>query len=64
LVEYHVSTNADVGEIDVPLDILFDLIGAHGIGEIEIIATGATISNAVFHALGRQARELLITPTN
>jgi hypothetical protein len=47
-----------------PLDIPFDRIGAHGIGEIGIIAAGATISNAVFHASGRRAHELLITPTN
>jgi hypothetical protein len=45
-----------------PLDIPFDRIGAHGIGEIGIIAAGATISNAVFHASAGEPTNCLSPP--
>jgi xanthine dehydrogenase YagR molybdenum-binding subunit len=66
LGEYHVPTNADVGEIDVSaLDIPdpnINSLGARGIGEIGITGTGAAISNAIFHATGKRIRNLPITP--
>ena len=66
LAEYHVPTNADVGEIDVSAidvpDMNVDPVGARGIGEIGITGTGAAIANAVFHATGKRVRHLPITP--
>jgi xanthine dehydrogenase YagR molybdenum-binding subunit len=66
LAEYHVPTNADVGEIDVTAldipDTNIEPVGARGIGEIGITGTGAAIANAIFHATGRRVRELPITP--
>ena len=66
LAEYHVPTNADVGEIDVSAidipDTNMNPLGVRGIGEIGITGTGAAIANAVFHATGKRIRELPITP--
>jgi xanthine dehydrogenase YagR molybdenum-binding subunit len=66
LGEYHVPTNADVGEIDVSAidipDANINSLGARGIGEIGITGTGAAISNAIFHATGKRIRNLPITP--
>ncbi len=66
LGEYHVPTNADVGEIDVSAidipDVNINPLGARGIGEIGITGTGAAIANAVFHATGKRVRQLPITP--
>jgi xanthine dehydrogenase YagR molybdenum-binding subunit len=65
LAEYHVPTNADVGEIDVAWIDEFDehvsLIGAKGIGEIGITGSAAAIANAVYHATGKRVRDLPIT---
>jgi len=65
LSEYHVPVNADIGEIDVSAlnipDMVFNSVGARGIGEIGITGTAAAISNAVFHATGIRVRDLPIT---
>jgi xanthine dehydrogenase YagR molybdenum-binding subunit len=66
LAEYHVPTNADIGEIDVAWvgedDEHVSLIGAKGIGEIGITGSAAAIANAIYHATGKRIRDLPITP--
>ncbi|MBV9439352.1 MAG: xanthine dehydrogenase family protein molybdopterin-binding subunit, partial [Candidatus Eremiobacteraeota bacterium] len=66
LSDYHVAVNADVGEIDVLFveepDLVFNPLGARGIGEIGITGVAAAIANAVYHATGVRVRELPITP--
>ncbi len=63
--EYHISTNADVGTIDVSWidedDPYVNPMGAKGIGEISIVGTAAAIANAVYHATGIRVRDLPIT---
>jgi xanthine dehydrogenase YagR molybdenum-binding subunit len=63
--EYHIATNADVGEIDVSWieedDPHVTPIGVKGIGEIGIVGTAAAIANAVYHATGSRVRDLPIT---
>jgi xanthine dehydrogenase YagR molybdenum-binding subunit len=65
LAEYHIATNADVGEIDVSWideeDPHVNPIGVKGIGEIGIVGTAAAIANAVYHATGIRVRDLPIT---
>lgn len=66
LAEYHVPTNADVGEIDVAWveddDLHVSPMGAKGIGEIGITGSAAAIANAVYHATGKRIRDVPITP--
>lgn len=66
LAEYHVPTNADVGNIDVGWveedDPHVSPIGAKGIGEIGITGAAAAIANAIYHATGKRIRETPITP--
>jgi xanthine dehydrogenase YagR molybdenum-binding subunit len=66
LAEYHVPTNADLGEIDVAWieeeDLEVSPIGAKGIGEIGITGSAAAIANAIYHATGKRIREVPITP--
>jgi xanthine dehydrogenase YagR molybdenum-binding subunit len=66
LAEYHVPTNADIGEIDVSVvgipDTKFDPLGARGIGEIGITGASAAIANAIYHATGKRIRSAPITP--
>jgi len=66
LAEYHVPTNADVGDIDVAWieeeDLNVSPIGAKGIGEIGITGSAAAVANAIYHATGKRVRELPITP--
>jgi xanthine dehydrogenase YagR molybdenum-binding subunit len=66
LAEYHVPTNADVGDIDVSWieeeDLHVSPIGAKGIGEIGITGSAAAIANAIYHATGKRVRDLPITP--
>lgn len=63
--EYHISTNADVGTIDVTWidedDPYINPMGAKGIGEIGIVGTAAAIANAVYNATGIRVRDLPIT---
>ena len=64
--EYHIPTNADVGEMDVAWvdehDPHVNPIGSKGIGEIGICGSPAAIANAVYHATGVRIRDLPITP--
>ena len=66
LAEYHVPTNADVGDIDVlwieEPDTHVSPMGAKGIGEIGITGSAAAIANAIYHATGKRIRDLPITP--
>lgn len=66
LSEYHVPTNADIGQIDVIFvdedDRIVSRMGAKGVGEIGIVGVAAAISNAIFHATGRRLRSLPMTP--
>jgi xanthine dehydrogenase YagR molybdenum-binding subunit len=64
--EYHIPTNADVGEIDVSWidedDPYVNPMGSKGIGEIGIVGSAAAVANAVYHATGIRVRDLPITP--
>jgi xanthine dehydrogenase YagR molybdenum-binding subunit len=66
LAEYHVPTNADVGNIDGAWveedDPHVSPIGAKGIGEIGITGSVAAIVNAIYHATGTRVRDLPVTP--
>jgi xanthine dehydrogenase YagR molybdenum-binding subunit len=66
LAEYHIATNADVGEIDISwLDEQDDLVnelGVKGIGEIGITGAAAAIASGYWHATGLRIRDLPITP--
>lgn len=66
LAEYHVPTNADVGNIDVAWvdedDRHVSFTGSKGIGEIGITGSSAAIANAIYHATGKRVRDLPITP--
>lgn len=63
---YLVPVNLDIGNIEVSAldipDYLLDSVGARGVGEIGITGTGAAISNAIYHAIGKRVRDLPITP--
>ena len=63
--EYHIASNADVGEIDVTWidedDPHVSPMGAKGIGEVGIVGTAAAIANAIYHATGIRIRDLPIT---
>jgi xanthine dehydrogenase YagR molybdenum-binding subunit len=65
LAQYHVPTNADIGDIDVGVvaenDPYINVLGARGIGEIGITGVAAAIANAIYHASGVRVRELPIT---
>ncbi len=64
--EYHIPTNADVGEMDISWveeeDPYVNPMGSKGIGEIGIVGSSAAIANAVYHATGIRVRDLPITP--
>lgn len=66
LADYLVPTCADVPPIDVHFieepDLLFDPLGARGIGEIGITGVPAAIANALWNATGIRIRSLPITP--
>jgi len=65
LAEYHVATNADVGDVQAHWvdedDPHVNAMGSKGIGEIGIVGTAAAVSNAVWHATGVRVRDLPIT---
>ncbi len=66
LAEYHVATNADIGELDVHWleedDPYVNELGMKGIGEIGITGAAAAVANAYWHATGLRVRDLPITP--
>jgi xanthine dehydrogenase YagR molybdenum-binding subunit len=65
LAEYHVTVNADVGDVQAHWldehDPYVNVMGTKGVGEIGIVGTAAAVSNAVFHATGVRVRELPVT---
>ncbi len=65
LSEYHIPSNADIGELDINVldvpDFRFNPLGARGIGELGITGSAAAVANAVFHATGKRVRNLPIT---
>ncbi|MFD6952844.1 xanthine dehydrogenase [Nocardiopsis sp. TSRI0078] len=64
--EYHIPTNADVGDLRVDWlegeDLRATPMGSRGVGEIGIVGTAAAVANAVYHATGVRVRDLPITP--
>ena len=66
LAEYHIASNADIGELDISwldeVDEHVNPLGTKGIGEIGIVGAAAAIGNAYWHATGRRVRDLSITP--
>jgi xanthine dehydrogenase YagR molybdenum-binding subunit len=65
LAEYHIATNADVGDIEAVWldehDPHANPMGTHGIGEIGIVGAAAAVANAVHNATGIRVRGLPIT---
>jgi len=66
LAEYHIATNADIGEYDISWldeeDPLVNELGLKGIGEIGITGAAAAVANGYWHATGLRIRDLPITP--
>jgi len=66
LADYHVSSNADVPQIEVIFidkkDPITNPMGSKGIGEVPIVGFAAAVANAVFNATGKRVRDLPITP--
>jgi xanthine dehydrogenase YagR molybdenum-binding subunit len=66
IAEYLVPTNADVPAMDIHFlnipDLVFNPLGARGIGEIGITGTPAAIGNAAFNATGIRVRDFPIYP--
>ncbi|MCZ2848778.1 xanthine dehydrogenase family protein molybdopterin-binding subunit [Modestobacter sp. VKM Ac-2978] len=65
LAEYHITVNADVGEIEAHWidehDPYVNAMGSKGIGEIGIVGTAAAVVNAVHSATGVRVRDLPVT---
>lgn len=66
LAGYHISTHADICDIDAiwldEVDEHANPMGSRGAGEIGIVGAAAAVANAVHHATGVRVRELPITP--
>lgn len=64
LASYHISTHADIPDIDaVWLDSVDDHsnpMGSRGAGEIGIVGSAAAVANAIYHATGVRVRDLPI----
>ncbi|RBY87804.1 xanthine dehydrogenase family protein molybdopterin-binding subunit [Blastococcus sp. TF02A-30] len=65
LAEYHVTVNADVGDVQAHWldehDPFVNAMGSKGIGEIGITGTAAAVVNAVHRATGIRVRDLPVT---
>ena len=65
LAEYHITVNADVGEIEAlwidEQDPYVNVMGTKGIGEIGVTGTAAAVVNAVHAATGVRVRDLPVT---
>jgi xanthine dehydrogenase YagR molybdenum-binding subunit len=65
LAEYHVTVNADVGDVQAHWidehDPHVNAMGTKGIGEIGIVGTAAAVVNAVHRATGVRVRDLPVT---
>ncbi|MGY1744292.1 xanthine dehydrogenase family protein molybdopterin-binding subunit [Blastococcus sp. SYSU D00695] len=65
LAEYHVTVNADVGDMQAHWldehDPYVNAMGSKGIGEIGITGTAAAVVNAVHRATGIRVRDLPVT---
>ena len=65
LATYHISTHADVDDIDAiwldEIDEHFNPMGSRGAGEIGIVGSAAAVVNAVYHATGVRVRDLPVT---
>ncbi|TFV59555.1 xanthine dehydrogenase family protein molybdopterin-binding subunit [Geodermatophilus sp. DF01-2] len=65
LAEYHVTVNADVGDVQAHWldehDPFVNAMGSKGIGEIGIVGTAAAVVNAVHRATGVRVRHLPVT---
>ena len=61
LAGYHISTNADIGEVIAETidetDSVVNAIGAKAVGEVGIVGMPAAIANAVYHATGIRVRK-------
>jgi xanthine dehydrogenase YagR molybdenum-binding subunit len=61
LAGYHISTNADIGDVVVETidetDSVINAIGAKAVGEVGIVGMPAAIANAVYHATGIRVRK-------
>jgi xanthine dehydrogenase YagR molybdenum-binding subunit len=65
LANYHVPTNADVGNMDVVFldetDPHGSPLGSKGIGELGICGAGAAVLNAIYNATGARIRDVPAT---
>ncbi len=65
LAGYHISTHADIRDIDAiwldEVDEHVNPMGSRGAGEIGIVGAAAAVANAVYHATGVRVRDLPIT---
>ncbi|OZI55978.1 xanthine dehydrogenase family protein molybdopterin-binding subunit [Bordetella genomosp. 4] len=62
LADYIMATHADAPQLDVSFldypDLIWNEVGARGIGEIGLAGIAAAITNAVYHATGVRVRDL------
>lgn len=65
LATYHISTHADVQNIDAiwldEVDAHFNPMGSRGAGEIGIVGSAAAVVNAIYNATGVRVRDLPVT---
>ncbi|MFE5876424.1 xanthine dehydrogenase family protein molybdopterin-binding subunit [Rhodococcus sp. NPDC056506] len=65
LANYHISTNADVQDIEAfwldEVDTHVNPMGSRGAGEIGIVGAAAAVVNAIYDATGVRVRELPVT---
>ncbi|MDN5545569.1 MAG: xanthine dehydrogenase family protein molybdopterin-binding subunit, partial [Rhodococcus sp. (in: high G+C Gram-positive bacteria)] len=65
LASYHISTNADVQDIEAfwldETDAHVNPMGSRGAGEIGIVGAAAAVVNAIYDATGVRVRDLPVT---